>query len=104
MRAAGRRGRAPKRWRTTTVPDPTATLPADLIERDFATATTALNARWCGDITYINTWEGWLSLIVTWNLADRPKVTDRSERGCGYLESGPIGRRFLTGSRRHVLC
>jgi hypothetical protein len=52
MRAAGRRGRAPKRWRTTTVPDPGAALPADLIGRDFATATAALNARWCGDITY----------------------------------------------------
>jgi transposase InsO family protein len=46
MRAAGRRGRAPKRWRTTTVPDPAAALPADLIGRDFATATAALNARW----------------------------------------------------------
>ena len=51
MRAAGRQGRAPKRWRTTTVPDPAAALPADLIERNFATATTTLNARWCGDIT-----------------------------------------------------
>ena len=26
MRAAGRRGRAPTRWRTTTVPDPAATI------------------------------------------------------------------------------
>ena len=52
MRAAGRRGRSPKRWRTTTVPDPAAVMPADLIGRDFATATTAINARWCGDITY----------------------------------------------------
>jgi putative transposase len=46
IRAAGRRGRAPKRWRTTA-----AALPADLIGRDFATATAALNARCCGDIT-----------------------------------------------------
>jgi putative transposase len=64
MRAAGRRGRAPKRWRTTTVPDLAATLPADLIGRDFATATTAINTRWCGDITYIPTWEGWLYLAT----------------------------------------
>jgi transposase InsO family protein len=24
-----------------------------------------LNMRWCGDITYIATWEGWLYLLVT---------------------------------------
>jgi len=74
MRAAGRRGRAPKRWRTTTVPDPAATLPADLIGRDFATATTAVNARWCGDITYIHTWEGWLYLATVIDLASRRVV------------------------------
>jgi transposase InsO family protein len=74
MRAAGRRGRAPKRWRTTTVPDPTAAVPADLIERDFATATTALNARWCGDITYIHTWQGWLYLATVIDLGSRRVV------------------------------
>ena len=74
MRAAGRRGRAPKRWRTTTVPDPAAALPADLIGRDFATATTALDARWCGDITYIHTWEGWLYLATVIDLASRRVV------------------------------
>jgi transposase InsO family protein len=74
MRAAGRRGRAPKRWRTTTVPDPTATPPADLIGRDFATATAALNARWCGDITYIHTWEGWLYLATVIDLGSRRVV------------------------------
>jgi len=74
MRAAGRRGRAPKRWRTTTVPDPTAALPADLIGRDFATATTVLNARWCGDITYIHTWEGWLYLATVIDLTSRRVV------------------------------
>jgi len=74
MRVAGRRGRAPKRWRTTTVPDPTANLPADLIGRDFTTATTALNARWCGDITYIHTWQGWLYLATVIDLTSRKVV------------------------------
>ena len=74
MRAAGRRGRSPKRWRTTTVPDPAAVLPADLIGRDFATATTAINARWCGDITYIHTWEGWLYLATVIDLTSRRVV------------------------------
>jgi transposase InsO family protein len=74
MRAAGLRGRVPKRWRTTTVPDPTATPAADLIDRDFATATAALNARWCGDITYIHTWEGWLYLATVIDLGSRRVV------------------------------
>jgi transposase InsO family protein len=74
MRAAGRRGKAPKRWRTTTVPDPAAALPADLIGRDFATTTAALNARWCGDITYVHTWEGWLYLATVIDLTSRRVV------------------------------
>jgi transposase InsO family protein len=74
MRTAGRRGRAPKRWRTTTVPDPTAAAPADLIGRDFSTATAAVNARWCGDITYIHTWEGWLYLATVIDLGSRRVV------------------------------
>ena len=36
MRAAGLRGKTPKRWRRTTIPDPSATVPPDLIRRDFA--------------------------------------------------------------------
>jgi transposase InsO family protein len=74
MRAAGRRGRTPKRRRTTTVPDPTATAPADLIRRDFSTTTSAINTRWCGDITYIHTWEGWLYLATVIDLTSRRVV------------------------------
>ena len=74
MRQAGRAGRAPKRWRTTTVSDPTATVPADLIARDFSCAATAINTRWCGDITYIHTWEGWLYLATVIDIASRRVV------------------------------
>ena len=74
MPSAGCRGRAPKRWRTTTVPDPVAALPADLIGRDFATAAASLNARWCGDITYIHTWQGWLYLATIIDLTSRRVV------------------------------
>jgi transposase InsO family protein len=34
MRRAGRRGRAPRRWRTTTIPDPAASIRPDLVGRD----------------------------------------------------------------------
>jgi transposase InsO family protein len=74
LRAAGRAGRTPKRWRTTTVPDPTATPSADLIQRDFSCTATDINTRWCGDITYIHTWEGWLYLATVIDLASRRVV------------------------------
>jgi transposase InsO family protein len=74
MRATGRRGRTPKRWRTTTIPDPAANARPDLIERDFTVAASAVNTRWCGDITYVHTWEGWLYLATVIDLASRRVV------------------------------
>jgi transposase InsO family protein len=62
MRLAGIAGKAPKRWKKTTIADPAAAARADRIRRDFTTGATKLNARWCGDITYIGTGEGWLYL------------------------------------------
>ena len=34
----------------------------DLIGRDFTAA--APNAKWCGDVTYIKTWDGWAYLAT----------------------------------------
>jgi hypothetical protein len=51
-RAAAMRGRAPKRWKKTTVADPAAAARADLIRRDFTAGAARVNSRWCGDITY----------------------------------------------------
>jgi UDP-N-acetylmuramate--alanine ligase len=44
---------------------------ADLIRRDFTTDAARVNARWCGDITYIATWEGWLFLATVIDIASR---------------------------------
>jgi putative transposase len=74
MRQAGRRGRTPKRWRTTTIPDPAAPAGVDLVGRDFTVAPEKVNTRWCGDITYINTWEGWLYLATVIDVASRRVV------------------------------
>jgi hypothetical protein len=51
MRQAGLRGRAAKRWRKTTIPDPAAAARADAIRRDFTADASKVNTRWCGDIT-----------------------------------------------------
>jgi transposase InsO family protein len=45
MRQAGIAGRAPKRWKKTTIPDPAAAARADLIRRDFTADATAINSR-----------------------------------------------------------
>jgi transposase InsO family protein len=74
MRAAGLMGRTPKRWRTTTIPDPAAPQRADQVRRDFTADAAAVNSRWCGDITYIGTWEGWLYLATVIDIASRRVV------------------------------
>ena len=74
MRCAGLRGRAPRRWNKTTVPDPAAAARADLIRRDFTVNAAAVNTRWCGDITYLPTWEGWLYLATVIDIASRRVV------------------------------
>jgi transposase InsO family protein len=74
MRTAGIAGRAPRRWRKTTIADPAAAARADQIRRDFTAGAGNLNARWCGDITYIGTWEGWLYLATVIDIASRRVV------------------------------
>jgi transposase InsO family protein len=74
LRENGLAGQAPKQWRTTTVSDPAAVTPPDLIARDFSCATGNIDTRWCGDITYIHTWEGWLYLATVIDLDSRRVV------------------------------
>jgi transposase InsO family protein len=74
MRQAGLAGRAPRRWKKTTIPDPAATARADAIRRDFTADASKINRRWCGDITYLATWEGWLYLATVIDIASRRVV------------------------------
>jgi len=73
MRVARLEGRCKKRWRTTTVADPEAEAARDLIQRHFG-PTDQLDCRYVGDITYINTWEGWAYLATVIDLASRKVV------------------------------
>ncbi|WEB40615.1 IS3 family transposase [Streptomyces yunnanensis] len=71
IRAAGLHGSHYRRRHRTTVPDPRAGTRPDLIGRDFAPGTTAPGTRWCGDITYIPTDEGWLYLATVIDITSR---------------------------------
>jgi transposase InsO family protein len=66
----GLAGRAPKRKRRSlTRPDKAAAPIPDLVRRDFTA--TAINQRWCGDLTEIPTDEGKLYLAIVEDLASR---------------------------------
>ena len=77
MRKSGLVGRTPRRFRRTTIPDPSAQA-QDLVQRQFDPSEP--NQLWLSDITYIRTWQGWLYLavfldaysrkVVGWALAD----------------------------------
>ena len=78
MQALGLQGRHPRAWKRTTLPGDRPVPAPDLVGRDFTA--TAANQRWCGDITYIKTWDGWAYLgtvidlhsraVVGWAVAD----------------------------------
>jgi putative transposase len=112
MKAVGLRGRHPPQWKRTTVAGETPVTAPDLIGRDFTSG--ALDLRWCGDVTYVKTWDGWAFLatvidlhsrkVVGWAVADHMRtglvvdalamaITHRnppagvifhSDRGCQY--------------------
>ncbi|WP_232303774.1 IS3 family transposase [Pseudofrankia sp. DC12] len=83
MKAAGLQGRHPKAWRRTTIGGDHPVPAPDLIARDFTA--TEPNTRWCGDITYVKTWDGWAytatvidlhsRTVVGWAVADHMRTS-----------------------------
>ena len=90
MRQSGLQGRAAKLWKKTTIPDPAAAARADKIRRDFTADASRLNTRWCGDITYIPTWEGWLYLATVIDIASRRVV--------GYALADHLRTELIAGA------
>ena len=58
MRADGLAGARRGARKRTTIPDPAAALPQDLVRRDFEPL--APNRLWVADLTYVSTWAGWV--------------------------------------------
>jgi transposase InsO family protein len=77
MRADGLAGVRRGRKRRTTTPEPAASRPPDLVQRQFTA--TRPDQLWVADLTYVRTWEGWVyvafvldvfsRLLVGWQLA-----------------------------------
>ncbi len=105
MRIAGLRAKGPWRRRVrTTQRAPGAVAAPNLLGQDFSASRP--NEKWLADITYIETWEGWLYLalvldlfsrtIVGWAMADHMQAT--------LVESAvqmALGRRTLDGDLLH---
>lgn len=72
MRAAGLRGRHPKAWKRTTVHGEKPVTAPDRIGRAFTAERP--NEKWCGDITYVKTWEGWAHVATVIDLHSRALV------------------------------
>ena len=69
MRREGLRGVVRGKRVLTTVTDPQAPRPADLVERNFAAA--APNRLWVADLTYVRTWSGFVYVSFVFDVYSR---------------------------------
>jgi putative transposase len=72
MQAADLAGRHPRAWRRTTIGGDDPVGAPDLIGRRFTAERP--DQKWCGDITYVKTWEGWAYLATVIDLYSRKVV------------------------------
>jgi putative transposase len=79
MRELGLEGVIREQRRRTTVPEPSAPRPSDLVDRDFTA-----DRLWVADMTYVHTWAGWAyvafvldvfsRMIVGWQVANHMRT------------------------------
>ncbi len=72
MQALGLKALAKRPYKVTTDSKHAQPVYDNVLDRDFST--TAVNQKWCGDITYIRTDEGWLYLAVIIDLHSRAVI------------------------------
>ncbi len=82
----------PKRHIRTTNSKHKFPVAPNLLARNFAPAATPINHRWAGDITFIETREGWLYLAVILDLTSR--------RVIGFAMSAKIDRHLALDALR----
>lgn len=105
MRQLGLRAKLPKRFTVTTQADARKTPAANLLNRDFSADHP--NEKWCADITYIWTDEGWLYLAAVLDLYSRRIVgwamdsQMASQLVCDAWEMAIQQRRPATGLLHH---
>jgi putative transposase len=111
MRAAGLRGRFPRAWKKTTTAGRRPIDAPDLIGQDFTAA--APNTRWCGDISYVQTVDGWVYTatvidlhsrkVVGYAVADHLRTSLIIEALAAASIHVPGVRGLLRGERRYPL-
>ena len=100
MRELGIRGASPGRKRPpTTLPGDPADRPSDLLDRCFDAA--APNRRWVADITYVQTFSGWVYTAFVMDLFARAFSAGRSRITCVLiLRSMRLRWRYGRGGTR----
>lgn len=88
MRQHGLRARRKPGYKRTTQSNHTLPVAANLLNQDFSA--TAPNQKWCGDISYVATAEGWLYLAVIIDLYARVVV--------GWAMGPSLNRTLVLGA------
>ncbi|MGI9214862.1 MAG: IS3 family transposase [Gammaproteobacteria bacterium] len=92
---------AKKKFKVTTDSEHTKPIYENILNRDFITTT--INQKWCGDISYIRTDEGWMYLAVVIDLHSRAVIGWSMESRmtkdlvCNALIMALFKRRFPVG-------
>jgi len=95
MRAEGIRAKTVKKWRATTQSHHRLPVAANVLNRQFTVAQP--NQVWAGDITYVWTTEGWLSLAVGLDLYSRAVIGWAR----GARLTGDLAQQALTMALHH---
>jgi transposase InsO family protein len=72
MRELGMEGVIRGQRRRTTVPEPSAPRPPDLVDRDFTASRP--DQLWVADMTYVRTWSGWVYVAFVLDVFSRMMV------------------------------
>jgi transposase InsO family protein len=98
MRALGLRAKAKRKLKATTNSNHDLPISPDLLRRDFSA--NAPNRKWVGDITYLQTTEGWLYLAVFIDLYSRRVVGwSMGERMTAELVCDALRMAWFRGKR-----